>query len=73
MRALWRSRDRYFYASLQQDLLGDWIVVQCHGGRWNRLHGERTIAVSGPEEGARLMERLHKRRIQRGYVPVETN
>lgn len=66
----WETDTRYVQAQLQQDLLGDWIVMIANGGRFNKRGRLRTVAVADKTAGEFLLACLHKRRLSRGYALV---
>jgi hypothetical protein len=57
-------------ASIQQDLLGDCVIVIAQGGLYSRRGMLRTVAVANEQEGAEFLAGLHKRRLRRGYKLV---
>lgn len=64
----WESKTRYMAALLQQDLLGDWIVLVANGGLRNRCSRLRTLAVADKAAGTQFLADLNKRRLKRGYA-----
>ncbi len=57
-------------ASIQQDLLGDCVIVIAQGGLFSRRGMLRTVAVAHEQEAQEYLAGLHKRRLQRGYKLV---
>ena len=57
------SPNGLYVAQLDQDLLGDWFVLQSHG--------QRKRVVSGVEEGVALLATLARRLEKQGYVAIE--
>ena len=68
----WQTDSRWYVVELVQDLWGNWQVRRSWGGRFNRIAGEQSKSVSGPEEGAEILQRTAKRRQQRGYKAATT-
>lgn len=66
----WESGTRYCTAALEQDLLGDTIVLTTHGGRYNKLGGVRAYVVPDQAAGERKIRELHKVRRRHGYQLV---
>jgi predicted DNA-binding WGR domain protein len=61
---------RYYEARLCQNLFGEWAVRRAWGGLGNRLGGDACETVDSYEEGLAALEKVGKRRKQRGYYPV---
>ena len=70
VRRRFESGDRMYAVMLQQDLFGDWVLLQAWGGKFNRLGGHKTVLVADVDAGLALMESVSRRRLQRGYVRV---
>ena len=68
----WQTDSRWYVVELVQDLWGNWQVRRSWGGRFNRITGKQSKSVSGPEEGAEILQRTAKRRQQRGYRAATT-
>ena len=68
------EKKRYYSVRLEQDLLGDWILVTCWGGLGSWLGGMRIKPVDSAEAGVLEIKRIGKRRRQHGYdaVPQST-
>lgn len=64
------SNGRVYSAALQEDLLGDWTVVQSWGGKGNLRGGGKITLVESFEAGLVLLKSIAKRREQHGYKPV---
>lgn len=58
---------RYYYAYLEQDLLGDLIVTQKWGGIGSRKGGHKLYYCATKEQAQQYIKKLAKRRKQRGY------
>jgi hypothetical protein len=58
---------RMYTVALQQDLLGDWTVMQSWGGKSSQRGGGKVCHVASFEAGAELLERIAKRRQAHGY------
>ena len=66
--ARWERKDgRYYIADVEQDLLGDWIVVRAWGGKLNKGRLSRT-PVSTLEEGREALLEIEQRRLKHGYT-----
>ncbi len=61
------SDGRYYLASLQQNLFGDWEVECIWGGKTKIAGVASSNPVKGLNEGKDLMGQVTKRRIRRGY------
>ena len=68
LRARWESRARYYEATLQIDLLGDWVLTVARGGKHNRLGRLQHTMMVSREAGEREIEKLDRRRCSRGYL-----
>jgi len=67
----WETDTRYYVCHLQQDLLGDWVLFQCWGSRFNNL-GNHTTKLAGSYEKAKTMlTQVNKLRLKRGYNLVK--
>lgn len=66
----WESERRYYAVRLHQDLLGQWVMNLCWGGRFNRLGKAETIAVPDQRAGDIAIAQLHARRTKRRYALV---
>jgi hypothetical protein len=72
MRWVHDAKGRYYHAHLVEDLFGDWTLITVWGGLGSQRGGMRSTAVPSHADGLTLIERIAKRRRQRGYraVPV---
>lgn len=61
------SRTYIYSILLDQDLLGDWTVMQSWAGKGNRRGGGKITAVENFEAGLELLQAITKRREQHGY------
>lgn len=52
---------------LDQDLLGDWTVMQSWGGKGSRRGGGKITPVRSFEAGLQLLQKIARRREQHGY------
>lgn len=59
----WESPTRYYWARLHRDLLGDWVVSGCYGGRFNRR-------VSSYTDGLSEIRTIDRLRLRHGYSRV---
>lgn len=66
----WLSRNRYYNAAIQRDLLGDLVLYKCWGGRESHIHHSETIPLKSEAEGLELIERLHRMRVRHRYWRV---
>ena len=67
----WRSERRYYCVRLQQNLWGDWCLVCCWGGRYNRLGNCKTYYIEDMADADRQLQQIAKRRERRGYRFLE--
>lgn len=65
------SETRIYTTLLDQDLLGDWTVMQSWGGKGNQRGGGKVTHVKDFEAGLRLLQAIAKRRIRHGYNLVK--
>jgi len=62
------GKKRYYKLRLDCDLLGDWVVTRVWGGL-NQATGRIThIPCSSYEDAIKLIEKISKTRIKRGYI-----
>ncbi len=64
----WQTEQRYYIATLEKNLFGEWEVRKYWGGRGTRLGGKQTLPVPTYEEGKQHMQKVEKERKQRGYT-----
>jgi hypothetical protein len=64
------EKARYYRVQLEEDLFGDWNLVACWGALHSRQGGMRVTALASLDDGVEQLERIAKRRRQRGYLPV---
>lgn len=62
---------RYYLATLQTDLLGDWTLVTSWGAINSARGRYRSTGVTSEADGLRQVEVLDKRRRRRVYGRVE--
>lgn len=62
----WESKDRYYVATIETDLLGDQVLTKYWGGLGNRLGGSATVAVGMDAIEAELA-RIMRERVAHGY------
>lgn len=67
----WETDTRYMQAHLQQDLLGDWVLLIANGGLNSRRGRLRTVVLASRAAAEPYLAALHKRRIQHGYRLVD--
>jgi hypothetical protein len=58
---------RYYLALLHKDLLQDWVLIKCWGGKNSRKGRMMTEYCKTYEEGCCKLNLLGKRRLKRGY------
>lgn len=66
----WHTDERYYCATLQRDLFGGLLVMQCWGGRKNNLGGVKEFPVQDLAQGKAALYRIAQRRAQRDYQLV---
>jgi hypothetical protein len=68
----WINADtaRYYRVQLEEDLFGAWKLIACWGALHSRQGGMRVTLLASLDEGVEQLERIAKRRRQRGYLPV---
>lgn len=69
----WETDTRYYVCDLHQDLLGDWVMLQSWGGKFNRLGRQSFKVVDSEAQACELIVQLHRTRIKRGYDLVRDN
>jgi predicted DNA-binding WGR domain protein len=64
----WEKGTRFYAATLQQDLFGEWQVQRQWGAKGRR--GKRVVTDYAPtyEDALALLDATAKRRRQRGYI-----
>ena len=75
MRIRWvhPEKQRYYQVELLQDLLGDWILVQCWGGIGSHLGRLRIVHFASEQAGLKQIAVIAKRRRQHGYLEQATD
>lgn len=66
----WETQTRYYWVKLHQDLLGDWVVSGCYGGRFNRLGQSFCHRVHDHKEGLVRISAIERKRLRHGYSRV---
>jgi predicted DNA-binding WGR domain protein len=61
---------RYYEVRLQQDLWGQWVLVVRWGRRGTALGQTRRQPYPAEAAAQSQIEKIHQRRLQRGYHPV---
>ena len=64
------AKARYYSVSLQQDLLGDWILDATWGSTLTQRGGMRRTLLEDRAQGLAKVEDIAKRRRWRGYHEV---
>lgn len=64
-RARWETETRWYEVIVGLDLLGDWTVTRCWGGKHSHLGGSRVDVVASEAEAVAHVEQIHKRRLSR--------
>ena len=67
LRLRFASPSRIYALVLEQDLLGDWCVVQSWGGKRNLRGGGQVRVVKSFDAGLAMVESIRRRREHRGY------
>ena len=67
----WHNATRYYDVYLHQDLWGTWVLTQAWGGRGTHLGRVRHCACADYAEGLAWLEKIGRRRVQRGYNLVD--
>ena len=67
----WETEERFYRAQLRQDLLGDWCIFCCWGGRYNHLGSSQTLYLKSLDEADKTLKTIAKRRERRGYRLLE--
>jgi len=65
------SESRVYTTLLDQDLLGDWTVMQSWGGKGSQRGGGKVTHVENFEAGMELLQAIAKRRARNGYSLVK--
>lgn len=65
--AHWISRNRYYTATIQRDLLGDLVLYKCWGGRQSHIHHSETIPLESEQQGMDIIEQIHRIRTRHRY------
>ena len=66
----WERQNRYYLASLQQNLFGEWELVQAWGSKISCHGNTRIVAAENRAEAEKLFQSTAKRRTSRGYEVV---
>ena len=69
----WETKTRYYSVKIEIDLLGDWIVTQQWGGRFNHRRGEKKLAYPTLQAALDHVDSIKKRRKQHHYDVVAPN
>ena len=64
---------RFYTLTLEQDLLGDWVVVTVYGRIGSALGQVRTLAFTDEAAAQGHFEAECRRRVKRGYHFVKVN
>lgn len=67
------SEARVYTVVLDQDLLGDWVVIQSWGGKGNQRGGGKVTHVPSFEAGMAMLRAIAKQREKRGYRLIKSN
>lgn len=65
------DNQRYYQATLGQDLLGDWIVALRWGTIGTRRGGHKQHYCINKDQALTFLQRLHQRRLQHQYRLVK--
>jgi len=63
----WESPIRYYQVRFYQNKNGEWVVVHVWGGKFNQRGGEKIEEFRTLDEVWERLDKLNKRRQQRGY------
>lgn len=63
---------RFYTLTLEQDLLGDWVVVTVYGRTGSSLGQVRIHAFSDKGEAQRYFDAEFVRRMKRGYLSASS-
>ncbi len=61
------DNDRCYQAELKQDLFGEWVLIRNWGSANRRGSQQLETVCNGYNEGLLLIDKIAKRRRQRGY------
>lgn len=64
-----QSNGRYYYLSIEKDLFDDYVLCVLRGGRNHRRNVRQFINLDCKEIDKEI-EKLSKRRLQRGYTLI---
>lgn len=63
-----KGRERYYTASLQKDLFGDWLLTCAWGSQKSRLGNMKNQSFNNHKEALEFISELTKKRASRGYL-----
>lgn len=66
-RVRFASETRFYNVVLDQDLLGDWTVVQSWGGREGRRGGGKVTHVASFDAGMAMLQEIARLRVRNGF------
>ena len=66
----WERGSRYYEARIQQDLWGEWLLVQAWGRQGTALGQQRNIPCENYPATLARFQRLQRQRLRRGYCEV---
>jgi hypothetical protein len=64
-------RGRYYPATKQQNLFGEWELLRMWGSIGRAHGGMKCVPLPGPAAGELALSAVAKRGAQRGYAPVQ--
>lgn len=64
------SGTRIYTAILDQDLLGDWTVMQSWSGRGAQNGGGKTTLVENFDAGMKALQEIARKCLKQGYEPI---
>ncbi len=67
----WETDSRYYVCDLHQDLLGDWVLHQYWGGKFNKMGSQSMKLARSYQNAQDEIDQLHKVRVKRGYHLIE--
>lgn len=71
MKARWQSKTKFYGAYLQRDLFKDWNLTLIWGSLNSRLGNSKNHIFDTQSDALKYIEKIHKRRQQRGYQLIK--
>ena len=73
MKMFWRKGSRFYLAFTNTTIFGERVFIQQWGSDNRGIIGEKKTLIYGGEQGRKLLKRVTKRRLDRGYVEEPSN